>query len=139
MTGYGRGTAQRGPVKVTVELRAVNHRFLDVKVRTGGVPAAIEDAVTSQVRERLERGAVTVSIRVERTDAAGGVRIDRAVAAHVHAELTALAAALELPPPTLADVLAQPGVVQAGLDVADADGEATDQAAAGAAAAAAAL
>lgn len=134
MTGYGRGTAQRGPVKVTVELRAVNHRFLDLKVRSTGVAAAIEDAVAAAVRERLERGAVTISVRVERTDAAGGFRIDHAVAAQVHGQLAGLASALGLGAPTLADVLAQPGVVTAG------DGEVSDaEPAAGAAAAAAAL
>ena len=87
MTGYGRGIAQRGPVKITVELRAVNHRFLDIKLRTSGVAPAIEDAVTAQVRDRLERGAITIAIRVERTDASGAIRIDQAVAAHVHREL----------------------------------------------------
>ena len=137
MTGYGRGTAQRGQVLVTVELRAVNHRFLDVKLRTSGVAAAVEDAVTARVRERLERGAVTVAIRVERADPSAGWQLDRAVAAHVHRELSTLAAELGLAPPTLADVLAQPGVV-AGTD-AGLPGESGEAAAAGAAAASAAL
>jgi uncharacterized protein (TIGR00255 family) len=97
--------------------------------------------VTSQVRERLERGAVTVSIRVERAGAAPAVRIDRAVAVHAHGELASLAAALGLAPPTLADLLALPGVVAtaAGDDAASELGEAGDQAAAGGAAARAAL
>jgi uncharacterized protein (TIGR00255 family) len=135
MTGYGRGAAQRGPVKVTVELRSVNHRFLDLKLRTSNVPAALEDAVTSRVRERLERGAITVSIRVERTAAGGGFRIDRKVAAIVHRELTALAAQLTLSAPNLGDVLGQPGVVivDAPVDDNPADAEAAEQAAAAAA------
>lgn len=143
MTGYGRGIAQRGPLKVTVELRAVNHRFLDIKLRTAGAPPAIEDAVTAVVRERLERGSVAVTVRVERTDAVVGTRVDRAVAASVHLELLGLARELGLAPPTLADVLAQPGVVV--VDRADDgaaatdDHEAAEQAAAGTAAARAAV
>ena len=137
MTGYGRGIAQRGPVKITVELRAVNHRFLDIKLRTSGVAPAIEDAVTAQVRDRLERGAITIAIRVERTDASGAIRIDQAVAAHVHRELRALAGQLGLQLPTLADVLAQPGVVvSGGAEPVEADeGEATALATAAATAA----
>ncbi len=111
MTGYGRGTAQRGALKVTVELRSVNHRYLDLKLRTTGVPVAVEEAFTAVLRERLERGALTIAIRIERLGAAAGLHVDRAAARHVHGELVALAAELGLPPPTLREVLAQPGVV----------------------------
>lgn len=135
MTGYGRGVATRGAVKVTVELRAVNHRFLDIKHRTGA-SVAVEEAVNAAVRDRLERGAITVAIRVERGGGEGGVRIDRGLATAVHRELAALAGELGLAPPTLADVLAQPGVVSAGDPAGD---ELDDVSAAAGAAAAAAL
>ncbi len=145
MTGYGRGTAEHGPLKVTVELRAVNHRFLDVKLRTAAVPPAIEDAVLTLVRERLERGSVAVAIRVEHASVVARTHIDRAVAAQVHLELLGLAREFGLAPPTLADVLAQPGVIAAAS--ADRDDSAAagddallaDQTAAGTAAARAAL
>ena len=66
MTGYGRGVAERGIARVTVELRSVNHRLLDLKLR-GAASPAVEDAVAQRVRERVERGSVSGTIRVERT------------------------------------------------------------------------
>ncbi len=134
MTGYGRGASERGGARVTVELRAVNHRFLDLKLR-GAVGVAVEDAVQQRIRERLERGAVAGTIRLERVGAGAAVTLDRALARELHAQLAGLAAELGLAPPTLRDVVAQPGVL-AIADAADAD---ADAAAAASAAASAAL
>jgi len=133
MTGYGRGVAERGAVRVTVEVRAVNHRFLDVKLR-GAAGAAVEDAVATRLRERLERGAVTATVRLERAGSPPAVRIDRALARDVHAQLADLARELGTAAPTLREVVSQPGVItvdDAGLD--DADAAAAAGAAAGAA------
>lgn len=109
MTGFGRGVARASDLQVTVEIRAVNHRFLDVKVR--GTPApALEELAVARVRERLERGAVTVMIALDRGGpTAGG--IDRAAARRVYTELAELARELALPPPHLAEVLRIPGVI----------------------------
>jgi uncharacterized protein (TIGR00255 family) len=119
MTGYGRGAAERGGRRVTIEIRSVNHRFLDVKLRGGALEPGVEDAVVSRLRERLERGAVTIAVRAERR-AAGGVTIDRDAARAAHAALATLATELGIAPPTLDLVIAQPGVV-AGPDALDPD------------------
>ena len=110
MTGFGRGTAVAGDRQVSVELRAVNHRFLEIKVRGAAAPA-LEDLCVARVRERLERGAVTVVVAVERGGGGGGPRVDGALARRVFADLAALAGELGLPPPTLADVVRVPGVI----------------------------
>ena len=112
MTGFGQGIAERGNVRATVDVRAVNHRFLDLKLR-GSVAPAIEEAIASRVRAVLERGAVTVSLHVERLDAPAGSRIDPAAARAAHASLSELARTLGIAGPDLALVLAQPGVVAA--------------------------
>jgi uncharacterized protein (TIGR00255 family) len=109
MTGFGRGVARAGDLQVTVEVRAVNHRFLDVKVR--GTPApALEELAVARIRERLERGAVTVAIAIDRGGPATG-GVDRAAARRVYTELAELARELALPPPHLAEVLRVPGVI----------------------------
>ena len=119
MTGFGRGVADGVGGRIAIEVRSVNHRFLDLKLR-GAPSAAIEDLITARVRDRLERGAVTVAVRVERGAGASGAQLDPIAARRVHAELAALATALGLAPPTLADVLAVPGVVaEATADSAD--------------------
>jgi uncharacterized protein (TIGR00255 family) len=131
MTGYGRGTAERGGRRVTIEIRSVNHRFLDVKLRGGALEPGLEDAVVSRLRDRVERGAVAIAVRVERR-AAGAPAIDRDAARAAYAALRALADELGTPPPGLDLVVAQPGVLVAP----DADGgdDADLVAAAGAAA-----
>ena len=117
MTGFGRGLADGVGGRVAIEVRSVNHRFLDLKLR--GVPsAALEDLIGQRVRERVERGAVTVAMRVERAAGAATAQLDGAAARRVHADLAALAADLGLAPPTLADILAVPGVL---ADAAPAD------------------
>lgn len=114
MTGYGRGVASRGELRATVDVRAVNHRFLDLKLRGAPLPAAIEDAIVARVRGALERGSVVVSVNLAHGNAPAGIRIDGDAADRAHRTLAALAARLALPGPDLALVLAQPGVVVTG-------------------------
>ncbi len=111
MTGYGRGIAERDATRVTVDIRAVNHRFLDLKLRASLAPA-LEDAITQKLRGALERGAVSVSIHIDRPRSV--VAIDRLAALAVHTALARLAHELDLGGPDLATVLAQPGVMTAG-------------------------
>lgn len=113
MTGYGRGVVERGEIRATVDVRTVNHRFLDLKLRTGQIPAALEDAIATRVRGAIERGSVAVAVHLA-GGAPGGMRIDGDAAARAHRMLTELAARLAIPGPDLALVLAQPGVVIAG-------------------------
>jgi uncharacterized protein (TIGR00255 family) len=117
MTGYGRGAAERGGMRAVVDVRAVNHRFVDLKLR-GAIPAPVEDAIAARVRTAIERGAVTVSVHVE--GPALGSRIDAAAARAAHARLSELAALLGVPGPDLALVVAQRGVVVADDSVPDA-------------------
>lgn len=113
MTGFGRGVAEHAGVRATVDVRAVNHRFLDLKLRGAPLAPAIEEAVASKVRAAIERGAVTVSVHVGRDGIPTAATIDHAAAAAAHASLSVLAAKLGMAPPELALVLAQPGVVSA--------------------------
>ena len=113
MTGYGRGAVERGELRATADVRSVNHRFLDLKLRAGQLPAALEDAVAARVRGAIERGSVAVTIHVA-GGGPGGMRIDGDAAVSAHRMLAELAARLAIPGPDLALVLAQPGVVTAG-------------------------
>jgi uncharacterized protein (TIGR00255 family) len=115
MTGYGRGAAERGGRRATVEIRAVNHRFLDVKLRGAPVDGATEEQLVARIRDALDRGAITATIHVERRGP-GAARYDAAAAKAAHAALTALAHDLGTAPPDLALVVAQPGVIVASAD-----------------------
>ena len=111
MTGFGRGVADQGGMRATVDIRAVNHRFLDLKLRGAPLSPATEEAVSARVRTAIERGAVAVSIHIGREGAPAGVIIDAAAADSAHRMLAALANRLGMQGPDLALVLSQPGVV----------------------------
>jgi len=65
MTGFGLGEVPFGTGRLAVEIRGVNHRFLDVRVR---VPRELGDLaafVEQLARERLTRGRYEVSVRID--------------------------------------------------------------------------
>src|SRR6478672_11866819 len=109
MTGFGRGTAEHRGARVTVDIRAVNHRYLDLKLR-GPLSPALEDSITSRIRSTVERGSVSVTVHVVGSGG-GSTRFDTAAASAAHIALVELARHLGLPPPDLHLVLSQPGVV----------------------------
>lgn len=89
MTGYGRGHAPLGRGAFVVEIRAVNHRFLDLRVRVDSELSAETHVLESYVRKHVLRGRVDVSARLEGklgTD----VVLDRTRARAAFAELIAL-------------------------------------------------
>jgi uncharacterized protein (TIGR00255 family) len=67
MTGYGRGSAAGEHFSVSVDLKTVNNRFLDVHLRLGGELSSLEPAIKRQIGSRLSRGRVDVNIGFEKT------------------------------------------------------------------------
>lgn len=115
MTGHGRGVAEAAGRRVTVEIRAVNHRFFDLKLRTGPLEPAVEERIGAQLRRRAERGSFVVTVRDEGVGAAAGARVDVALAKSAWAALDELRRALGLTEPVpLELVAAQPGVLSLG-------------------------
>ncbi len=122
MTGFGAGRGASGGEELDVEVRSVNHKFCEVKVRVPRELAALEIEAVKVVRERLARGGVEVSVR--RPGGAAGLapRIDVALAesyAHAFRELQArlgLGGAVRL-----ADVIGADGVVRLEERTADLD------------------
>lgn len=67
MTGYGVGSAQKDDVTVSVEIRTVNHRFLDLHVRISREYLFLEGEIQKAVKQRLERGRVEVNVSIQHT------------------------------------------------------------------------
>jgi uncharacterized protein (TIGR00255 family) len=67
MTGFGRGFEASDVFAVTVELKTVNNRFLDVNLRLSGELASLESIVKRQIGNRLSRGRIEVNLSYERT------------------------------------------------------------------------
>lgn len=98
MTGFGTGTATAGNESLTVELRSVNHKFCEVKVRLPRELATLEAPLQKLVKDRLARGAVDVAVRRASRTALGVVpQVDLALAKEYRRAWSELAKALELP------------------------------------------
>ena len=65
MTGYGRARQVLHGRTVTVELRAVNHRYLDCTVKVPRTYIFAEDAVKARVQKAVSRGKVDVFITID--------------------------------------------------------------------------
>lgn len=65
MTGYGRGEAETSAAHAVVEIRTVNHRFLDISVRSSKDLMPLEDRIRRRVSERIGRGRADIYISVE--------------------------------------------------------------------------
>jgi len=62
MTGYGEGTAQVLGARITVQLRTLNHRHLDLQLRTPREFLAFEEEIRKSLRQRIARGRIEVFI-----------------------------------------------------------------------------
>ena len=62
MTGYGKGSATGDGREMTVELKSVNHRYLDVGMRLPRHLSFLEDPIRSALAARLSRGHVDVFV-----------------------------------------------------------------------------
>jgi uncharacterized protein (TIGR00255 family) len=62
MTGFGRGAAERNGVRAEVELKGVNHRFLEIKMRLPAEAAALEPVLRARVQKVALRGRVDLSV-----------------------------------------------------------------------------
>jgi len=113
MTGFGAGRGSAGGEELDVEVRSVNHKYCEVKVRLPRELAALELDTTKTVRERLARGGIDVSVR--RAGASSGVapRVDVPLAEAYARAFAEVKARLGLDGAvTLADVVGAEGVVR---------------------------
>lgn len=65
MTGFGRGEAKQNGLHISVEMRSLNHRFLDVDVRLPKHLASLDYDLKELVGARLHRGRVNVAVAVK--------------------------------------------------------------------------
>lgn len=79
MTGYGKGEAANETRKVTIEIKAVNNRFLDINTRFPKSLSYVEDGVKKQIQEVVKRGTLDVYYTYEVTG-----ETDKVVAADLY-------------------------------------------------------
>ena len=129
MTGFARGHGVSGPYAWAWELKSVNAKGLDLRLRLPAGWDAVEIPARSRAAELLTRGTVYGTLTVERQGVAPIVRINEPVLAAALATIRSLAGRVEAAPPRLDGILALKGVI----DVIDEDEKEEDRRAAEAA------
>ncbi len=112
MTGFARTDGQAEGLAWTWELRSVNGRGLDIRLRLPGGFDALEPALRDAIAKRLKRGNVTANLSAKREEAPHYAP-DTQVLAQVLALASDLAARIPgCPPPRAEALLALPGVLR---------------------------
>ena len=65
MTGFGRCEVQEGDRKITVEMKSVNHRYLDVNIKMPKKLNFFETAIRSELKNYIQRGKIDIFIAYE--------------------------------------------------------------------------
>jgi uncharacterized protein (TIGR00255 family) len=65
MTGYGRSETVCEGQKITVEMKSVNHRFLELSMRLPSVLFQLETELKKKISEKCKRGRIEINFRIE--------------------------------------------------------------------------
>jgi uncharacterized protein (TIGR00255 family) len=112
MTGFGRGVAQSEQYKVTVELKSVNNRYLEVAVHAPKLILFLESTIKNQVAQFAERGKVDVFVQLETVgESSPQLKVDKNLAcAYVEAILEIQSAVGLASKLTVENLLGLPGL-----------------------------
>src|SRR6188508_2553778 len=112
MTGFARGHGVAGSYAWAWELKSVNSKGLDLKLRLPPGWEAIEPGVRARASEILSRGSVFANLTVSREGATPVARINEPALNAVLAALKGLSGKVAGAPPTLDGILALKGVME---------------------------
>lgn len=91
MTGYGRGEYTDGKKSITVEIKAVNHRYCDVYVKMPRRYSFAEERIKGEVRDALKRGKIEVLVSVDNFgESENDIRLNEDVAEKYYRALKSL-------------------------------------------------
>ncbi|MBX2893097.1 MAG: YicC family protein [Saprospiraceae bacterium] len=120
MTGYGRASGSFGDKNISVEVRALNSKMTDLKIRLPGDFKEKELELRKLVTDHAERGKIDVLIDVQNADGAAMVSLNEALFRGYHRELSRIAGELGIgQTDMLQAILRIPNVVAATAGEAD--------------------
>ena len=106
MTGFGKATKNNELYELTVELRAVNNRYLDLNIRVPKEFSLFENLIRENIKKEIKRGKVNVYVNLEKHGAQSDAVVDPVLAQKLFSELRAIHKSLQLEEPvTLAHLL----------------------------------
>jgi len=112
MTGFARGHGMCGAYSWTWELKSVNAKGLDLRLRLPPTWESVEGQVRNNIAQILARGTIHATLTVDRQGVAPVVRVNEAVLAAVLDTIKSLAGRLEAAEPRLDGILSLKGVIE---------------------------
>jgi len=98
MTGYGRGEASADGISVTVEIKSINQRFLDIIIRIPRYYTALEEKIRQILKKSISRGRIEVFLSIsEENVEKRPVTVDMGLAMAYYNALKELAQNLGIP------------------------------------------
>ena len=98
MTGFGRGESLDENRRITVEIKAVNHRYNEIVIRMPKHLGSLEDKIRRTIAQVLARGRIDVYITLdEYSSSRRSVRVDKELAMAYHIALEELGTLLGTP------------------------------------------
>lgn len=91
MTGFGRGESVCGPVKITVDLKSLNSKGLDLNLRLPSRYRDLEYSLRKMIAEQVQRGKVDCYINMELTETAPSTQLNTPLIQQYMSELQPLA------------------------------------------------
>ena len=121
MTGFGRGTATAPTKKITVEIKSLNSKQLDLSMRVPGYFRELEVEVRNSLLQKLERGKVDLSVMVENTapEAPASVNTEVLAAYKSQIEQAALQLGVDTPEDWFAILMRMPESMRTQLQTLD--------------------
>lgn len=91
MTGYGKGSAPIGGGKIDVEIRTVNHRFIDFSIRVPRPLNGYEREIEKAIRSKVRRGHVYVNVVFDKGADSSTSAVNKKLLRQTYRELTSFA------------------------------------------------
>ena len=108
MTGFGSASEHTPAAHYAAEVRSVNNRFLQARVRLPDVLAPLEAKIEQRIKAAVGRGGVTCTLHLKTDDAAGALHVNEAVLDAYLAPLRRVAGGM---PIDVAGLMTLPGVL----------------------------
>jgi uncharacterized protein (TIGR00255 family) len=112
MTGFARGHGVSGPYSWAWEVKSVNGKGLDLRLRMPPGWDAVEVPVRTRAAETLTRGSVQAVLTIERSGAPPTVRVNTPVLDAILTAVRQFGAKIDASPPSLDGLLALKGVIE---------------------------
>lgn len=112
MTGYARAQGAAPGIAFSVEIKSVNARGLDVRMRVTPGYDALEGEIRRRIAKALSRGSVTVNLNIDREGEGGRVVVNRQALDAVLAAIKEIGALTNSPRPTPDGILGLKGVLE---------------------------